>query len=330
MRSSAAASTSQAATGNVDDLSGSAKHILAHALSHRTKKSYFSCWQRYVAYCKDSHCTPKLPMSDVQLVNFLAHLFSNGYSLSTTASHSSALSYLHKAMGFRDFGESFLLKQYFRGASNLKPATSDTRLPITYVMLQSIIEALPKVVKLYVHQIMFKAMCLLAFHGFLRIGEMCVKSSTLISNVIKRGDIVFQYVASKLAGLEITLQQFKHSTRPVTLFFPVHADCNMCAVTAINTYLSGTSHKSGPLFQFNDGQPVSYAFFNSHLKDCISFLGYDTKLYKSHSFRIGAATHATIQGYSEDDIRKMGRWKSNALQNYVRMPRISLQVSHTE
>jgi hypothetical protein len=40
--------------------------------------------------------------------------------------------------------------------------------------------------------------------------------------------------------------------------------------------------------------------------------------YKGHSFRIGAATHATTLGFSEPYIRQLGRWNSNAVQRYIR------------
>ena len=39
--------------------------------------------------------------------------------------------------------------------------------------------------------------------------------------------------------------------------------------------------------------------------------------YSGHSFRRGAATQAHLQGLSEDDIRTLGRWKSDAYRLYI-------------
>ncbi|MES9879362.1 MAG: hypothetical protein ABW185_00580 [Sedimenticola sp.] len=257
-------------------------------------------------------------------MNFLAHMFTSGYSISTVAAHASALAYIHKGLGFKDFSDSFLVKQFLKGANNTKSAAPDTRLPITWDMLQQIVAAIPTTVKLYMQQVIFTAMCLLAFHAFLRIGEMCSKSSTTENNVIQRQDVHFIVDETGVSGIELTFRRFKHSSHPVTLFLAQSTTKGMCPVHALQNYLNSSSHRNGPLFQLPNGQAVSYDFFNGHLKNVIGFLGLDTNLYKSHSFRIGAATHATMQGHSADQIKKMGRWKSNALERYVRLPRISL------
>jgi hypothetical protein len=47
-------------------------------------------------------------------------------------------------------------------------------------------------------------------------------------------------------------------------------------------------------------------------------LGLEAKDYKTHSFRIGAATEAWIQGHSEEQIAAGGRWKSRCMYRYIR------------
>jgi hypothetical protein len=37
-------------------------------------------------------------------------------------------------------------------------------------------------------------------------------------------------------------------------------------------------------------------------------------------FRIGGATHLANKGFSEQYIRKIGRWNSDAVQKYIRIP----------
>jgi hypothetical protein len=52
----------------------------------------------------------------------------------------------------------------------------------------------------------------------------------------------------------------------------------------------------------------------------LKFAGLNVKNYKSHSFRIGAATTAWAKGFSEEQIQQMGRWNSEAFKKYIRIP----------
>jgi hypothetical protein len=63
--------------------------------------------------------------------------------------------------------------------------------------------------------------------------------------------------------------------------------------------------------------------FNSNLNLSLTWAGLDTNTYKSHSFRIGAATHAASLGYADSEIQAMGRWKSSAFKRYVRIPKVT-------
>ena len=47
------------------------------------------------------------------------------------------------------------------------------------------------------------------------------------------------------------------------------------------------------------------------LQRCLAYCGLDTSRYKSHSFRISGACHAADRGYSDAQIRALGRWKSD-------------------
>jgi len=49
----------------------------------------------------------------------------------------------------------------------------------------------------------------------------------------------------------------------------------------------------------------------------LQILGEEYTRYKSHSFRIGAATNAAIKGVSVDKIKTAGRWKSDAFKSYI-------------
>ena len=59
--------------------------------------------------------------------------------------------------------------------------------------------------------------------------------------------------------------------------------------------------------------PLTRYQFNSILNKCISKIGLSTKIFKTHSFRIGRATDLAKEGVSSENIKKLGRWSSKAL-----------------
>ena len=94
---------------------------------------------------------------------------------------------------------------------------------------------------------------------------------------------------------------------------------NLCPVQAIHEYIQLFKPIQGALFQFLGNSPVTHSFMSSKLHMLLQFIGLDPKCYKGHSFRIGAATNAVNMGFSEQYIRKLGRWNSNTIQKYIRI-----------
>ena len=54
--------------------------------------------------------------------------------------------------------------------------------------------------------------------------------------------------------------------------------------------------------------------------------GVDCSNYNGHSLRIGAATTALAGGIPDATIQTLGRWKSDAYKQYIRIPREQLAV----
>ena len=44
-------------------------------------------------------------------------------------------------------------------------------------------------------------------------------------------------------------------------------------------------------------------------------------LFSSHSFRAGAASMMAAIGYSDEEIKAVGRWSSRAFMEYIKLPR---------
>ena len=167
------------------------------------------------------------------------------------------------------------------------------RLPITTNILYKIISAIPTVVMLSSYRSLLRAMFLLCFHVFLRMGEICPKSRYSSELVIQRHDLSFTYDAGKTVGASFVLRHFKNNLKqlPMTLFLPLNLDnVQCCPVKAIQCYCMEYKHTAGSLFPFHNSSSVTYAFVVDKLNIIIKYLGLDHNRYKHHSFRIGVAT----------------------------------------
>lgn len=259
------------------------------------------------------------PSSHAMVADFIAHLFIQNYQPSTISSYVSAISFVHKINFYEDPTDSFLIKKILKGAHNLR-RSSDTRLPITKEILQKLVHALPFVIADFYNRIMLKAMMSLAYYCFLRIGEITVKKNTDFSKVMQISNVFFEKEQEHVIGVRVTLTDYKHSDlQPKTISITRDKENLLCPVESLLNYFAIAKHRMGPLFQFVCGAPVSYSYFNSSLKSLLSYVGLNPDVYKGHSFRIGAATAAAARGVSLSVIQSMGRWKSNAFKNYIRM-----------
>ena len=256
---------------------------------------------------------------------FLSHLYSLRYASSTVTSYLSAVSYAHRLAGVNDTTETALIRQILRGYSKLTPA-HDVRLPITLPILRKIIASFQRTTGSAYQLQMLTAMCSLAFFAFLRIGEITVNGKDH-NNLIRLPQLE-SLVNNKrqVIALQLTILHYKHSNngRPFTIF--IHKEISCCPVKAILDFVSTRGSFNGPLFCWPDGAPITRSFFVEQLNRALRVCNLDPALYKSHSFRIGAATWAAARGFSDSQIRQLGRWKSNAFLKYIRVPSLSTLV----
>ncbi len=73
------------------------------------------------------------------------------------------------------------------------------------------------------------------------------------------------------------------------------------------------------MFCHIDGQPLTRYQFQAVLRKALQQCGIKADSFGTHSFRIGAATTAALNGVPAEEIKKMGRWRSNAFQSYIRV-----------
>lgn len=262
-------------------------------------------------------------MSLDHLIMFIAFSFDSGKSPNTIVTYLASLSYYFKLQGLQDLTSNFIINKMLDGARRLA-ACPDVRLPITLPVLKSLLLALPHICVSYYQNCLFQAMFSLAFHAFLRVGEMTICTNNVANNLCLN-DISFPKNSEMSPSLHIDMRNFKHNLvkRPTFLEVGSQTDISVCPVKLIQQYLLLRGKINGPLFCYKDGQPITRKNFCLILRAALDFSKFDTSKYKPHSFRIGAATTAHLLGYSDSQIQEMGRWKSDSYRRYIRIPMLS-------
>lgn len=302
------------------------KFLIDNALTEGSRAAYektklfFQCFVQEYFPGSDA-----FPLCADKLVLFVAFCYSKQLAPQTVISYMSALAHFNKMKGYEDTTSSFIVQRALQGYKKLK-GKSDIRLPITPVILRQLVQSLSSCCSSFYKKQLYKAMYLLAFHAFLRVGE--ITSNMNSKPCLSFSSIEFELMTNREPiGMKLTLKEFKHHRGKDPIIFHLsssQSDSDLCPVKAMWDYCSVRGSLDGPLFVFSDLHPVSRQSFSNQLKICLIFLKYDTKLYKTHSFRIGAASWAKAKGVSDDQIQLMGRWKSDAYRKYIRIPLLNL------
>lgn len=300
------------------------------SLSSTTLTAYRSAFNTYRDFVhlffQNEQC---LPPSMHHLSAFLAHCYLKGLAAATTRTLISSLSFIFQLGSYTDITQHFICRKMLQGFQKAKPSV-DARLPITPSILRQITDALQYTTESVFLRKLLKAMFVLAFCAFLRIGEITKTSSSVQHFLLFRNVAIGSL--NRKNFIDITIPHFKHSKSSNTTLriYENPANSQLCPYRALLDYFRQRKHSSGsePLFSFMDGAPISRSFFTQHLKSVISFCNLNLQQFHTHSFRIGAASTAASLGFSELQIQTMGRWHSTAFRKYIRIPTLQLNSMH--
>ena len=262
-----------------------------------------------------SNSTASVPLSVSQVALYVTYLHKHGYAPTSIVSYTSAIGYVHRISNVSDPTTSVLVQKILSSTLKLK-SKFDPRLPITILILQRLIASLTSTVPSYSHRCLLRAMFSVAFFGLMRVGEITMSKDKTVPLDISQLNL------SDSQAL-ITITRFKHnkSMRSVEIPLPAQDLSMICPVRALQEYLNYRGLESGPLFALANLKPVPREFFIKHLRNTLSFCGFPLDRYKSHSFRIGGASYYAEIGFSDAQIRLLGRWDSDAFLKYIRSQR---------
>ena len=291
--------------------------MLTDALAVSTKRSYARVWHLLRSFCAEisrpEKCQPPVSPSIVFL--FLTQQVSRGVAGRSLLSYCSAISFVHKLRNLPDPTNSLAIRKLLIAAKKHNPS-GDLRLPITSDILSKLLQVLPGLITSHYELKLLSALYLVCFHGCFRIGELLPKSQCQKGLVIQFKDLQMHssVMASKHHYMNLILHHSKNLQPGTSTRVSISSKIT---VDAMREFLKLRGRESGPLFSFPGGLPFLRSRFDFTLKLAVRACNLQGR-YLGHSFRLGAATEAAARGWSDSQIRQLGRWRSNAFLNFIR------------
>ena len=177
----------------------------------RTRKNYQRAWATFNDFYKKFYhsADPELPLTAPTLALFFAYLHARKLAPSSIKSYLSAIGYVHKMKGLPDPTKAFLIEKLLTALGG-QVVTSEcqsqgqccTNLWVHHTSSSAF------------QRILFSALFLMAFYGFIRIGELAAKSANAGGSVVQYCNMRFLTQRGLIRIVKLTITN-SNTTRTI-------------------------------------------------------------------------------------------------------------------
>lgn len=287
-----------------------ATQLLYTGLAPNTRSTYASAQKRYLNFCS-TYGLNAVPIDEQTSARFIAHLSLSAINVRSIRVYLSAVRDLHVMSGLQPpeiYTPRIKLMMKSLHKSHDQPKQVK---PITFRILLQCYSLFTQTRD----DLMMWSAITLCFFGCLRASEL-FPPITEIHFAPRLSDLIF-------CKDEVPYLQLKvHKSKTAPHGFKVVIGCsgtNVCAYCSVAKYvkISGLLPSSF-LFSYSTGQMVTKYQFLCITRLMLLRINLDPCEYSTHSYRAGAATSASMSGFSEHEIKQLGHWKSDVYQSYIR------------
>ena len=305
----------------METLNEESQRLLVASAAASTWSSYRTGLRAFDRFRESQNFAHNWPVPLSHLVAFIAFLSIKQLAFSTARLYIASISALHKLRNINDSTAHFLIGKLLEGFRRGSAKQVRTREPITYPLLVKVLNVLPAICHSKYELILFKAAFALAFFGFLRISEFALTGkNTAQPRMLQFDDVRVIDSSPPVALVHVGFSKTDQRGRGTELRLIGNALSQVCPVTALKEFLEQRGQHSGPLFCHFDKSPITRYQVQAILRSALSAVGEPCSNFSTHSFRIGSATSAAANSVSEEKIKEMGRWNSEAYKTYIRIP----------
>lgn len=295
--------------------------LFQQALAPVTRERYRRVWERYEAWCNELE-EPPLPVTEEKAIGYVVTLACGGVKDGTVRHHLAGLRQAHLRAGLSapNWGGMARLGQIRKGLSRFRATQEDSGMARDPVRRDHL-EAMKAVWDAQGDRgtMLWAAACL-CFFGCLRAGEALAPESGRFDPKAHLGwEDVMLDPAEKPEWIKVKIKESKTDRlRKGALITLCRTREPVCPVVALLKFMGLRKAGSGPFFRLTEGKGLDRKVFVQEVKEALRRSGRSAEGISGHSFRIGAATEASRNGASDEQIKALGRWSSRAYRGYVR------------
>ena len=285
-------------------------------LAESTRRTYSNAWSTFSQFADEYKVTITLPVSETVLIAFVAHL-SGKWNYKAINVALAAVRSKHVDIGLNLRLEDMVgLKRVVQGIKySSQPQRHPERRPITVEVLQKLKAAL----NLSWHDDrLFWAVACVAVYGMFRLGELFGVAGTS-DTTIKCSQVIITSPEEIQVYLPRSKTDKNREGASVSLYL---TGGTSCPVTAVTQYMNNMIYNfpgNEPFFLKKDRTPATRSWVIDKLRSQLQAVGLDPSKYTGHSFRSGGATSLHGASVDGDTIKQMGRWRSQAYQQYIKV-----------
>ena len=289
-----------------------------------TKANYQCIWRKFNNFIIQLDVKPNNWEDRLSL--FGAYLVHQGVQSSTLKSYISGIKSVLRDDGYI-WDETRIIISSLTRACRLINDRVHTRLPIQIKLLEMLLFEIQRSLGGQPYLLcMYQTIFLLAYYGMFRIGELTsglhqVKAKD-VHIAQNQNKMLFVLYSSKTHGKDSNPQKIKIcannnpqnrlTSQNNRFFCPFKSSREYLAIRG--NYLND----SDPFFISKDNTPVKPYHVRTVLKTVLKAVNLNPKLYGTHSFRVGRCSDLAKWKTPLLDLKRAGRWRSNAVFKYIR------------
>ncbi len=295
--------------------------LFSQGIAKATARRYEAVWKKYVGLCTSVN-EPPLPVTEDKAIAYVATLACEGMQAATVKYHLAGLRQAQIKAGLLapDWGAMARLSQIRTGLARHRAVHGSAQLQRDPVTLRHMCALQAVWSGAGSKGVMLWAAACLCFFGCLRAGEALAPDS---GEFDPKAHLTFDDIAidsfeePKLIRVRIKEYKTDRLRRGADMTVGRTRE-RVCPVKALLAFIVQRKAGPGPFFVDESGVALTRRSFVSEVKKALVAAGLPEQTISGHSFRIGAATAAALNGASDAEVKALGRWRSREYEGYIR------------